>query len=86
MDSHARATRRAHNSSPIAPYITGAKHSPTDGGKVRGRMDLRVCTVGWLVGWMDGEERLGLASRVMDVQGLVMGEGQDMTSRPKRLT
>jgi hypothetical protein len=49
-------------------------------------MDLRVCTVGWLVGWMDGEERLGLASRVMDVQGLVMGEGQDMTSRPKRLT
>jgi len=41
------------------------------------------CVVGWTcvrvcaVGWMDGDERLGLGPRVMDMPHEVTGEGQD---------
>jgi hypothetical protein len=41
--------------SSIAPYTIGAKHVPTNDDKM------------WMVGWMDGNERLGLSSRMMDM-------------------
>lgn len=71
-ESRARATGRAHDLSATAPYATGAKHAPTDGGKacVVGR----TCVYAPSVGWM---ERLGLAPRVTDMPHEVTGEGQD---------
>jgi len=36
-----------------------------------------TCMYARLVGWMDGDERLGLGPRVMDMPHEVTGEGQD---------